>query len=178
MSSDVAIVKTKGVICISGPMKAGKSLLLYSTYVGLPKDEVFAITHTYNRYPDIKSRNNGETIPAAKVDNLMSIEPNQYLSKKYIIIDEAQFFPDLIDFVNLNRDKVHCMLIAGLDLTFAREPFGQIDQVVADQHIKLTANCDVCGQPAQYSARKNHNNKELIVIESDAYYSSCVVCFE
>ena len=57
------------------------------------------------------------------------------------------------------------VIVAGLDMTFAGEPFGPIPALmaVADEVMKLSAVCMVCGSPAIHSQRLGAN-QELVVV--------------
>lgn len=70
--------------------------------------------------------------------------------------DEANFFgpsfPILCEqLVSLGKR----VIVAGLDLTFRGEPFGPIPELLAlaDETLKLSAVCTVCGEPATRSQR-------------------------
>ncbi len=70
--------------------------------------------------------------------------------------DEANFFgpsfPGLCEqLVSLEKR----VIVAGLDLNFRGEPFGPIPEILAlaDEVVKLSAVCTVCGEPATRSQR-------------------------
>ncbi|MBC7220733.1 thymidine kinase [Candidatus Bipolaricaulota bacterium] len=70
--------------------------------------------------------------------------------------DEAHFFgpefPSLCErLVGLGKR----VIVAGLDLNFRGEPFGPMPQLLAlaDEVVKLSAVCTVCGEPATRSQR-------------------------
>jgi thymidine kinase len=95
-------------------------------------------------------------------------------------IDEAQFFDDSI--VALSVELVHLgkrVLIAGLDTTFAAEPFGPIPALMAisDEVTKLSAVCMVCGQPAIHTQRLGHNQELVVVGAAGLYEARCRTCF-
>jgi thymidine kinase len=75
---------------------------------------------------------------------------------KVIAIDEAQFFPDLFDYVTQWADEtdVH-LVIAGLDGTSDRKPFGDLLRLIphAEEVERLYALCAECkdGTVASYS---------------------------
>jgi thymidine kinase len=81
----------------------------------------------------------------------------EYAESKLVVIEEGQFFPDLVDFVLsvVDRDKKHCVVV-GLDGDAHRRPFGQMLALIplADKVEKLTAMCKLCGDgtPALFSA--------------------------
>jgi thymidine kinase len=89
----------------------------------------------------IKTHSN-QTHNAIKVDKLMSItEDPEFFKIRVIGIDEAQFFPDLVEFVKFAEKYDKIVIIAGLDGDSNREPFGQILNCIplCDEVIKLTA---------------------------------------
>jgi thymidine kinase len=95
-------------------------------------------------------------------------------------IDEAQFFDNSI--VALSIELVHLgkrVLIAGLDTTFAAEPFGPIPALMAvsDEVTKLSAVCMVCGQPAIHTQRLGHNQELVVVGAAGLYEARCRTCF-
>jgi len=70
--------------------------------------------------------------------------------------DEAHFFGP--EFPALCEDLVGLgkrVIVAGLDLNFRGEPFGAMPVLLslADETVKLTAVCTVCGSPATRSQR-------------------------
>jgi thymidine kinase len=95
-------------------------------------------------------------------------------------IDEAQFFDESI--IALSMELVHMgkrVLIAGLDTTFAAEPFGPIPALMAisDEVTKLSAVCMVCGQPAIHTQRLGHSQELVVVGAAGMYEARCRTCF-
>src|SRR5207249_330277 len=81
-------------------------------------------------------------------------------------LDEAQFFD--MDLIPLALELVHLgkrVLLAGLDTTFANEPFGPVPNLMAlaDEVTKLSAVCMTCGAPAIHTQRLGQS-QELVVI--------------
>ena len=135
-----------------GPMFSGKSTELMrqvSRYKAIGK-KVLVINHTNDTRTDesIKTHNNIKHI-AVKVSNLLLLITKNMLEDIDIIaIDEAQFFPDLKEFI-LNIERTNLILyMAGLDGDSDRNPFGQILDCIplCDSVVKLRAldmiNCD------------------------------------
>ena len=86
---------------------------------------------------------------------------------KVVGIDEAQFFPDLLDFVReMEHEKT--LIIAGLDGDSNREPFGQILLCIplCDSVVKLTA-LDTDGSEAIFTYRKKGNSDQIHTVNSD-----------
>jgi thymidine kinase len=77
---------------------------------------------------------------------------NALLNAEYIMINEAQFYPDLIDFVKkFNYKNIY---VYGLDGDFKQEKIGNILDIIplCDSVTKLKAQCN-CGEPAIFSKR-------------------------
>jgi thymidine kinase len=95
-------------------------------------------------------------------------------------IDEAQFFDDAL--VTLVAGLVAGglrVVLAGLDMTFAGEPFAPMPALmaVADEVLKLAAVCMVCGAPAIHSQRLGSNQQLLMVGAAELYEARCRACF-
>jgi len=139
---------------ILGPMFAGKSSALQST---IRRHEalgwnVFVITHSVDtRYvgtPQIVSHDR-QAIPAYSCKNLLPmLDEEKYKESRLVVVEEGQFFPDLVEFVRIVTDKHRkpCVVV-GLDGDKDRRPFGQMLELVplADKVEKLTALCKRCG---------------------------------
>lgn len=84
-------------------------------------------------------------------------ERAEYRDARLIVVEEGQFFPDLVDFVvaAVESDGKD-VLVVGLDGDSDRKPFGQILKLVplADDVIRLSALCKRCGDgtEARFSA--------------------------
>lgn len=75
---------------------------------------------------------------------------NALLNAEFILINEAQFYPDLVEFVKRFIHKN--IYIYGLDGDFKQERIGNILDIIplCDSVVKLKANC-LCGQAAIFS---------------------------
>ena len=95
-------------------------------------------------------------------------------------IDEAQFFDDTL--VGLAMELVHAgkrVVLAGLDTTFAGEPFAPLPALmaIADEVVKLSAVCMVCGAPAIHTQRLGTNQQLVVVGAAGVYEARCRACF-
>lgn len=151
-----------------GPMFAGKSSAIQSIIrrhqaLGWP---VFVITHSmdtrYTSEPMIVNHDK-QMLPAVATDKLMPmLEHPGYQTSRLVVIEEAQFFPDLIPFINsvVDTDGKHAVVV-GLDGDAERRPFGRVLDLIplADRVTKLTAMCKRCrdGTPAIFTFA--HTNK-------------------
>lgn len=96
-------------------------------------------------------------------------------------VDEAQFFD--AGLVPLSLELVHLgkrVLIAGLDTTFAGEPFGPIPNLmaIADEVEKLSAVCMRCGAPAIHTQRLGSSQELVMVGAAGMYEARCRAHFE
>jgi thymidine kinase len=100
-------------------------------------------------------------MPALSDSTLMGFltHPN-YAISKLVVIEEAQFFPDLVDFVKqvVDTDKKHCIVV-GLDGDSERKPFGQVLEVcaMAEEVVKFNALCKRCGNGTEAPFTYAHN---------------------
>jgi len=99
-----------------------------------------------------------------------------------IIIDEAQFFDDLVLFAKCEVENFgRHVIVVGLDGDFNRKPFGQVLDCIplADRVTRLTALCSCCrdGTPALFSHRKVDQGGQVLVGGAEAYEPLCRRCF-
>ncbi len=96
-------------------------------------------------------------------------------------VDEVQFFdegilPLVLDLVGMGKR----VILAGLDTTFANEPFGPVPALMAlaDKVTKLSAICMTCGQPAIHTQRLGHSQQLVIVGAAGMYEARCRAHFQ
>jgi thymidine kinase len=170
---------------IIGCMYAGKTTRLIDTYNdALDNDEnVIILTHSSeNRYSiDEISTHDRKKISCVKytsITSFMDNEKNAIESSDVILIDEGQFFDDLLQvltFVEVNKKKVH---VFGLDGDFKRNIFGKILELIplCDSVEKITAECK-CGEKALFSNRTINNESQVLVGSNDVYEPLCRKCY-
>lgn len=94
-----------------------------------------------------------------------------------IFIDEGQFYPqELADFARQQRQLGRRVVIAGLNMDFAENPFpGPIPSLMAlaDSVTILKAVCTVCGRDAGFSQRVVRSGATVLVGAHDAYVARC-----
>ncbi len=101
-------------------------------------------------------------------------------SSDVVGIDEAQFFDkEIIDVCNTLADQGKRVIVAGLDMDFAGQPFGCMPQLLAigEYVTKVHAICVVCGDIAQYSYRLVPSQERVLLGETDSYEARCRRCF-
>ncbi len=91
-------------------------------------------------------------------------------------VDEVQFFDEGI--LALTMELVHLgkrVILAGLDTTFANEPFGPVPALMAlaDRVTKLNAVCMTCGQPAIHTQRLGASQELVVVGAAGLYEARC-----
>jgi thymidine kinase len=95
-------------------------------------------------------------------------------------IDEAQFFdaglPDVCEQLACRGIRV---IVAGLDMDYAAQPFGPLPQLLAkaDYITKLHAICVKCGAIAQYSYRKIPAEDQIMLGAREVYEPRCRRCY-
>ena len=167
-----------------GPMFSGKSTTLLNIikrnkFAGTP---TFCVTSAFDtRWNDKEvsiTSHTGEKCAASSTTLLTDIKSNpSYKSAKCIIIEEAQFFTDLKEFVldAVEVDGKH-VICAGLDGDFSRKPFGQILDLIPYSNFvtKLHAKCTRCKENALFTFRKSDKNtNQVMVAGADEYEALC-----
>ena len=120
-----------------GPMFAGKSTEMIRRVRCYEHANLCALVVKYagdHRYADrsqidhVSTHDTPNAIPALRAASLMDVAANQtaFDGADVVGIDEGQFFPDLVRFCDhaANLDKV--VVVAMLDGTFERRPFGPV----------------------------------------------------
>ena len=169
---------------IFGPMFAGKSsaiMAIVKRYQAI-RYPIFVIKSSLdNRYSGKEQIVNHDLqrLDATVSQTLMSqITHPDYQRAKVIVIEEAQFFQDLYEFVLLavETHKKH-LIVVGLDGDSERKPFGQILNLIplADKIQKITSYCTFCsdGTPALFSYCPGTKVSQVQVGAIDKYVPLC-----
>jgi len=169
---------------IMGCMFSGKSteiIKVINKYKILNKN-IMTITHSidtrYDKDANIVTHDkimhkciNSETLLALN-------NTKNYNDADVVLIEEAQFFPDLYKFVvdGVNKDR-KTMIVAGLDGDYKQEAFGDILKLIphAEKITKLDALCLKCndGTPATFTKRIVSSDKQTLVGSTDSYIAVC-----
>ena len=99
-----------------------------------------------------------------------------YSDTEVVCLDEAQFFGDYILEVALVLSRAgKRVIVAGLDMDSNGVPFGPIPQLlaIAEDITKLTAVCEICGDPATHSYRKSESKDLVLVGAAGMYEARC-----
>lgn len=121
-----------------------------------------------------------EALTVATVDDLRAALFPVIDEVEVIGVDEAQFFDASI--LPLTMELMHRgkrVILAGLDTTFAGEPFPPIPDLmaVADEVTKLSAVCMQCGAPAIHTQRLGSSQSLVLVGAAGLYEARCRACF-
>ncbi|XP_040001402.1 thymidine kinase, cytosolic [Xiphias gladius] len=175
--------KARGQIqVIFGPMFSGKSTELmrrvrrfqiaqYNCLViKYVKDARYSETGmaTHDRYTM-------DAVPANSLGEVRSLA----LKACVIGIDEGQFFPDTVQFCEEMANLGKTIIVAALDGTFQRKPFGNILNLVplAESVVKLNAVCMQCYKEAAYTKRIGEEKEVEVIGGAEKYQAVCRKCY-
>jgi thymidine kinase len=125
------------------------------------------------------SEKNGNIIDNQVVLNRLD-DSVKLVAADVIIINEGQFFEDLLPAVEHMLKHNKKIYVGGLDGDFERKKFGQILDIIplCDKVTKMTSLCGICknGTPGIFSKRIS-SEKEQTVVGSDNYIPVCRTCY-
>jgi len=168
---------------ITGPMFSGKSeeLIRRLKRARIARQRVVCFK------PDIDLRYHRTSIAShsdqthaattvANVERLREALYPQLDDVEVIGVDEVQFFdaaivPLAVELIALGKR----VIMAGLDTTFAAEPFGAVPNLmaIADTVSKLSAVCMVCGAAAIHTQRLGQSQELVVVGAAGLYEARC-----
>ena len=169
-----------------GPMYAGKTSKLIETYEECIDSEnrVIVLTHSDEiRYSiDKLSTHDQKKIECFKYDTILSFindKADAIKECKVILIDEGQFFKDLLEILPLINQLHKHVYVFGLDGDFKRNKFGQILDLIphCDRIEKLHAKCNVCSNQAIFSHRTNDSSEQVLIGNESVYQPLCRECY-
>ncbi|HEY3989520.1 MAG TPA: thymidine kinase [Acidobacteriaceae bacterium] len=172
---------------ITGPMFSGKSdeliRRLKRAQIARLRVACFKPEIDLRYQPDAIASHSAQTIDARAVRDVERLREVLFPPLETIDvigIDEAQFFDDSL--VGLTMDLVHAgkrVVLAGLDTTFAGEPFAPVPALmaIADEVVKLSAVCALCGAPAIHTQRLGTSQQLVVVGATGMYEARCRACF-
>ena len=169
---------------IFGPMFSGKTteLIKQINCLKLYKKNILIINSKKdNRISDnyIKSHNNIKH-EAIKYEELTPEILNNIIHKyDTICIDEAQFFSNLVNFVDILLKHSKYIIVAGLNGDSNQQKFGYIPDLIplCNKITKLSAICNICndGTPADFTKIKNDIDKseQILIGDNSIYMAVC-----
>lgn len=192
------IKKLGRIEVITGSMFSGKTEELIRRLVRakIAKQNVIAFkANLDDRYDKIYIRSHSglsiESIPVPVTEEgVKQIRESikEYIQKNgevdVVGIDEIHFFHDsIVDLCDELADNGIRVIVAGLDLNFADEPFGPMGRLLAKAEYvdKLRAVCVRCGAEGtktQLKSKTIPNLNKIIIGGPDKYEARCRKCFE
>lgn len=184
----------------SGPMASGKSLELLKMihmYSNVNKEPVLLVNYkgddrgdhsdgdchgaTTHAYGDSSMKIPlGKYVVSMRVHNLSEITDDIVNKYSVIGIDEAQFYPDLENFVRKHHRNYRLKFyLAGLKFDSDNEPFGQLDRLedIATTSQKFHSICSQCNPrdmvPAAFTFFNGSKGKEIVSGGLDIYQPLC-----
>ena len=169
---------------IIGCMFSGKStetIRLCNRYKSINKKCLVIKHNTDTRYDN---GNKLSTHDKSQIECISSnilinfIESEIFNESEIIIIEEAQFFEDLFEFVTKSADQFNkTLIVTGLDGDFKRNMFGDILRLIphAEKITRLDAYCSLCndGTKAYFTKRITDNKNINLVGNQDTYKAVC-----
>jgi len=168
---------------ILGPMFSGKTteLLRRIRRFTIAKRKCVVIKYNKDTRYDAEcaATHDRQTEKAISAGTLSEV-PSSVLSNADVVgVDEGQFFSDIVEFSENIANQGKVVIVAALDGTFERKPFGAILGLIplAEQVIKLSAVCMLCNEEAAFTKRLSGEMKVEVIGGQDKYISTCRRCF-
>lgn len=164
---------------ITGAMFSGKSFELIELLKALDMNTVKIFKPNIDTRDKgiIKSRATSKTYTALLIDDLKEIPQHIDNNTKTIVIDEAQFLTGDISIIVDLHLKGYDFIIAGLNLTSERKPFGLMKDImcIATDIEILKAKCICCNKINADYTYSIKNKKEDILV-GEYYIPICREC--
>ena len=174
---NISNTKSGRIDIIIGSMFSGKSteLIRKINRYKVLKKKILVVNHKLDkRYSENSiSTHSNMKFECISIENLSNINSNKDYLKEYhdcevLVIEEAQFFKDLYNFVIKGADIDNkIVIVAGLDGDSNREEFGDILKLIpkCDSVKKLHALCVKCndGTDASFTKRLVKNNSQIYI---------------
>jgi thymidine kinase len=181
-----------------GPMFAGKTSKLQELYHKYLQNNVcvkainyiddvryndddFILSHNKTSIPCIKCKNLNDIYPINKQQNDKVFTETDFISINVFLINEGQFYSDIIEWVKTAICPPYNKIIyvCGLDGDFKNNPFGTWLDIIplCDKVTKLTSICYDCKTNNAIFTHRLTSETELIVIGTDNYVPLCRKCY-
>jgi thymidine kinase len=176
---------------IMGPMYAGKTTeiikkILWVNHQNLPLMVIKpSIDNRYSKEKEIVTHTGHKFkchyLNLGSLDEKVSFSDNLVLqdaeNMNTIFLDEIQFFdPEILNIINKWIMSGINVVVSGLDQDSSGNPFYISAHLLAisDEIIKLTSNCDVCGQPATKTQKLIDTGNTVDVGSNGMYEARCL----
>lgn len=162
---------------ILGPMFSGKTTTLltrYRRYMIAGKKVLLVKNEKDSRYGTKKiTTHDNISMEAICCSKLGEIDDK--VSKYQVIcIDEIQFYPDAVKYVDKWANQGLIVEASGLNGTFNRKPFEVISNLlpIVENVTFLTAICKKTGMDAVFSKRLSSDTSEILIGGEDLYQAT------
>tara|TARA_A100001015_G_C14777787_1_gene627924 strand:+ start:19 stop:561 length:543 start_codon:yes stop_codon:yes gene_type:complete len=174
---------------IFGPMFSGKTTKLVDIYSnltcsGVQPHKILVINHiidTRTKAGVISTHDSTSNVPCIHHDKLIELLNGDSLTEcKYILINEAQFFCDLVEFVNSINLLEKNVYVSGLNGDYKQENFGNIKDLlpIADNVTFLKGKCSICKGSSVFTKRIIKADTVTLVGSSESYQPRCRKCLD
>jgi thymidine kinase len=157
---------------ILGPMFAGKTteLIRRVQRAELQRLRCIFLSYSENSLAKTLTTHDCLSVPATACPLLMPLWEHCF-AYEVIAIDEGQFFPDIPEFSQLMANSGKTVIIAGLDGTYQRKPFGRFLELIAscESITKLSAICPATGGEAFFTRRTVASTEIELIGGTEAY---------
>ncbi|BES95638.1 Hypothetical protein NTJ_08447 [Nesidiocoris tenuis] len=178
----MALNKKGKLQVVFGPMFSGKSseLIRRVQRYHLAGYKCLVVRYAHdNRYSaDSVVTHDGVSLKAVLASKLSEIAT---LSEKFDVIgiDEGQFFPDILHFCSTQSDNGKKVVVAALDGTYQRLPFGDVLNLIpyAEKVTKLNSICMSCSADAPFTKRITSDTEVEVIGGADKYMAVCQSCY-
>ena len=172
-----------------GPMWSGKTseLIKIHKIYSFSNTQISSINYLEdNKYNIISHDNNNiPCVSFTKLSEYSDILNNEFSeefnSSKIILVNEAQFFEDIVEWVICAVESHNkCVYLCGLDGDYSRMKFGNWLDLIpfCDKVTKLHSICGLCKETyAIFTKRKTTTNNEQLLIGSEHYTPVCRKCY-
>lgn len=155
----------------------GKKVILINSDTDTREDSRSDCVSTHNKFfTSIPA-----TVATTKTRLLLDVEVKEY---DVVLVDECQFFDDLLDAAKAWRKMGKIIFCAGLDGDYLGRPFGKTIELcpLADEFTKFTAVCQRCLESnslpsrlenAPFTDRKVEDNRLVLAGGADVYIPVC-----
>lgn len=171
---------------IVGPMTAGKSTDLQRQYrrqvATRDPERVLVVKPVADtRDPDGVRTHDGRSIECVRLHNLKDIDKHPKFAEAHVVlVDEAQFFSDVVEGVKLILKRGKKTYVYALDGDRNQKPFGEVCNLLplCIKITKLTAICTRCGEDAPFTISDDNmiDDEQLVPGGTETYSAVCQEC--
>ena len=129
---------------------------------------------------DLASTHDLQKCEAIGCAQLSELDESLLQNVDVIGVDEGQFFgADIVEFADRYASRGKVVIVAALDATFERRPFGNILELIpyAEQVMKLNAVCMICHREASFSKRIGSETAVEVIGGAEKYAATCRSCY-